>query len=276
MPQTARSHYLHGSAPEEQRRLSLLNSLLNDACLRELSLRGGERILDLGSGLGQFTRAMARATGPAGRALGIERDPNQLAEARRLAREAGEENTAEFRAGDAFNLPLAGNEWGSFDVAHTRFLLEHVPDPLAVVRNLVRAVCPGGRIVLMDDDHPNYRIWPEPPGWNELWSAYARSFELLGNDPYVGRRLVALLVEAGARPTRNTLIPHVCCAGHPHFAAHTENLVNVIQGARPSILATGMKGSYFDAALVALGEWSRRPEAALWYGLCWAEGVRPA
>ena len=52
--------YLHGSEPEEQRRLSLLNDLLNEGSLRALDLRGDEKILDVGSGLGQLSRAMAR------------------------------------------------------------------------------------------------------------------------------------------------------------------------------------------------------------------------
>jgi len=70
--------YLHGTRPKEQRRLSKLNDLLNAACLRELALQGGERVLDVGSGLGQFSRAMARATGPRGRVMGVDRDERQV------------------------------------------------------------------------------------------------------------------------------------------------------------------------------------------------------
>jgi hypothetical protein len=45
------SHYVHGTDSEEQKRLTLLNTvLLNEACLKELALRGGEKILDVGSG----------------------------------------------------------------------------------------------------------------------------------------------------------------------------------------------------------------------------------
>jgi hypothetical protein len=31
----------------------------------------------------------------------------------------------------------------------------------------------------------------------------------------------------------------------------------------------------FNQALAAIRQWGRRPDAALWYPLCWAEGVRP-
>ena len=65
--------YLHGTAPSEQDRLSLLNDILNEASFRQLGLRGGERVLDVGCGLAQLTRAMARVALPGGKVLGIER-----------------------------------------------------------------------------------------------------------------------------------------------------------------------------------------------------------
>jgi len=116
------SSYIHGSDPAEQERLSRLNVLLNKACLRELNLRGGERILDVGCGLAQFSRAIARAAGYAARVLAIERDAEQLAEARRQANAAGEADLLDLRQGDALTLPLRDDEWGTFDIAHTRFL----------------------------------------------------------------------------------------------------------------------------------------------------------
>jgi SAM-dependent methyltransferase len=269
--------YIHGSAPDEQRRLALLNDILNDACLRELSLRGGERVLDVGSGLGQFTRAMARAAGPAGRVVGIERDAAQLAEASRLAALDRESPSIDLRPGDALALPLRDDEWGSFDVAHTRFLLEHVPDPLAVVGAMVRAVRPGGRILLADDDHDVFRLWPEPPGVMAVWQAYVRTYDRLGNDPFVGRRLVSLLHAAGAAPVRNTWVFFGGCAGSSIFPAIVDNLVGLLIGARAAILSTARaEPEWFDRAIAALREWSTRPDAALWFGVSWAEGRRDA
>ena len=73
------------------------------------------------------------------------------------------EDLVELREGDVYSLPLRDDEWGSFDVVHTRFLLEHVPDPQAVVDEMVRAVRPGGRVALLDDDHELLRLAPEVP-----------------------------------------------------------------------------------------------------------------
>ena len=268
------SHYLHGTAPEEQQRLSTLNRLLNESSLREIAIRPGERVIDFGAGLAQLTRDLARAAGV--RALGIERSEPQIAEALRQARAVGEEALIELRAGDVLAPPLEAPEWGSFDLAHARFVLEHVPEPLNVVRAMVRAVRPGGRIVLEDDDHWVLRMWPEPVECALMWRSYVESFSRIGNDPQVGRKLVALLHEAGARPRRNRWIFFGGCAGDEVFPLLIENMAGLFIGAREAILAGGqLDGESFTAALAAVRAWGRRPDAALWFARCWAEGVRP-
>ena len=272
---SGRVTYIHGSEPREQQRLSRLNDLLNRACLRELALRPGEKVLDVGSGLGQFTREIARAVGPDGRVVGIERDDRQLAEAQRQAREDDETDLVKWRQGDAFSLPLEKREWGSFDVVHARFVLEHLKEPERAVKQMVRALRRGGRVVLADDDHQIIRLWPEPPGFVELWEAYIRAYEHLGCDPFVGRRLVSLLNEAGATPRRNDWIFFGSCAGTPEFPAFVQNLIGVIETAREVITGPlGFDTRKFDQTLRAIRQWGRRRDAALWYGLCWAEGVR--
>jgi ubiquinone/menaquinone biosynthesis C-methylase UbiE len=268
--------YLHGTHPDEQERLSGLNRLLNEESLRALVLREGDRVLDVGCGLGQLTRAMARAVGTRGRVVGVDASADQLAEAGEQAAREGETDLVDLRRGDAVDLPLTDDERGRFDVAHTRFLLEHVPDPLAVVRSMVRAVRPGGRVVLQDDDHDTLRLWPESPGFDALWRAYIAAFERMGMDPYVGRHLIALLHQAGAHPARNDCLFFGGCAGNPTFVPMVANFVGILRGARPTIVSRRlMPADGFDDALAAFERWSRRPDAAMWYTAAWAEGRRP-
>ena len=269
------TRYVHGTAPEEQRRLSTLNDLLNDSSLRALELEAGERVLDVGAGLGQLTRAMARAVGLSGRVLGIERSTEQIAEARRLAHADGEGRLLDLRQGDVMELALEPGEWGSFDVAHARFILEHVSDPRRVVAAMVRAVKPGGRIVLEDDDHDVLRLWPEPPGVMPLWRAYIDTYERNGTDAAVGRKLVALLDQAGAAPARNAWLFFGGCAGDGRLDLCEKNFLGIHEGARESIQAGGkVDGASFDAAIAAARAWGERPDAAFWFARCWAMGVK--
>ena len=93
---------------------------------------------------------------------------------------------------------------------------------------MVRAVRPGGRIILEDDDHEVLRLWPEPPGFAPLWQAYMRTYDRHGNDPIVGRRLVEWLHQARRAPRRNTWIFFGSCAGHADFPAFVTNLAGVV------------------------------------------------
>jgi ubiquinone/menaquinone biosynthesis C-methylase UbiE len=271
---SAESLYVHGTHPEEQARLTRLNTLLNEGSIRELGARSGERMLDVGAGLAQFARAIANITGV--RTVAVERIEEQIAESLRQARTAGEEHLLDLRRGDAQHLPLEDHEWATFDIAHARFLLEHVREPLEIVKGMVRAVRPGGRIVLEDDDHDLLRLWPEPPGVADVWKAYMRTYDRAGNDPFTGRRLVQLLHQAGALPRRSTWIFFGACAGHADFELYVENLAIILEGAREAIVATGVDGGDLAAALVALRAWKRRPDAAFWFAMSWAEGVRAA
>jgi len=272
---TRESQYVHGSAPAEQERLRLLNALLNRRHLDSLGLRGGERLLELGAGTGVFALELARAVGPRGAVVAVERDEQQLRAARALLASVPEGARVDLRRGDAAEPPLSAQEWESFDLGHARFLLEHVPDPQAVVNALVGAVRPGGRVVLADDDHDVLRFHPEPPEAEALFRAYLRTYTERGNDPFVGRRLVELLHAAGAEPARNDWAFFGGCAGDGRFPDVVANFRRILVGAREAILEF-LAADRFEVGLRAFDAWGERADAALWYAMAWAEGRRPA
>ncbi|RMH26903.1 MAG: methyltransferase domain-containing protein [Planctomycetota bacterium] len=275
MSETRDPAYIHGVEPVEQARLAALNDLLNPAMLEVLAPGSGDRVLDAGSGLGQFTRAIARRVGPAGRVVGVERSEAQLTAARAAPDDPGSA-PVEFRLGDAAAPPLDEDEWGAFDLAHCRFVLEHAPAPERVVAALAGAVRPGGRVFLADDDHDLLRLWPEAPGVERLWRAYIGVYRALGADPFVGRRLTGLLHLAGCAPTRTAVVDFGACAGDARFGPLVRNLAGILRGARANIARLGLlDDEEIDRAMDDLHAWAGRPDAAIWYVVLCAEGRRP-
>lgn len=268
--------YIHGYSAAEMERLTRMQDILNGAELAAIDLVGVRKLLDVGSGLGQMTRLLARTLGAGAKVVGVERDGRQREAAAWQAEEAGESGLVEIRAGDATALPLADDERGSFDLAHARFLLEHVPDPPAVVREMVAAVRPGGRVVLFDDDHELLRLWPACPEAERAWRIYWESYRDHGLDPLIGRRTTSLLRDAGARPTRVTTVFYGACRGMPVFDLVVDNLIGVMEGAADGLDRSGrLRRAEMDAALATLAGWRDREDAAVWYSLPLAEGVRP-
>ncbi len=272
---TDQPSYIHGVSPDEQGRLSLLNELINEKSLSELGLQLGERVLDVGSGLGQLALAMKARVGECGYVLGIERSVEQLAQAKRLLTRENDSHRVEFREGNAYDFPLTGDEWGTFDLSHTRFLLEHVGHPELVVEQMARAVRVGGRVVLEDDDHEILKLWPIPEGFERLWQAYMEVYRGLGNDPIVGRRLVELLAHAKLKPRRNTWIFFGSCSGERSFIPLVDNMSHLLAGAREQIIAQGtLDRKTIDMTLLAVDRWKHTPNAAMWFAISWAEGIK--
>lgn len=268
-----KASYIHGSHKEEQDRLSLLNIILNHACLERMIFKGQEHILDVGSGLGQFTRLMAQQLDN-GKVVGVERDKHQFTKAIALAKE--DKSTAvDFRQGDAYALPLKKEEWNSFDIVFSRFLLEHLAEPKKAINQMAKAVKVGGRVILTDDDHATYRPTPEPVGFSIIWTAYMRSYERLGNDPFIGRNLPALLYQCQLKPIRLTSVFFGACAGEASFEMVANNLIGILEGAKELMIKEHLIDEVtFTNCIQSLHVWKKRPDAALCYSIDWAEGLK--
>jgi ubiquinone/menaquinone biosynthesis C-methylase UbiE len=265
------SHYIHGSDPVEQNRLARLNDLINDRCFPKIKIETGMHVLDVGSGLGQLTYRLSKVAGVNGKCVGIERDVNQLIK----AQEKFTAPNLEFRQGNALQLPLRANEVGIFDAVHTRFLLEHLPNPAQAVAQMTIALKPGGRIFLFDDDHETMVLYPEPPGFKELWTAYMDSYVEVGNDPFIGRKMPKLLQDHGFREIKNDVVFFGDCYGTETFPWFVANLAEVIATSKEVLLQADLiKEKAYDAAIQNIYEWAKNPHASMWYNIAFAEGVK--
>lgn len=265
-----------GSPHQVVARLGRMQALLNRRSMDALQVQPGQRVLDLGSGQGHFACLLARAVGASGTVVGVEADRSHHELSLRRARaECPSDARPDLRRGDAGHPPLQESEWGTFDLAHARFLLERVVQPQRVVEAMLAAVRPGGRIVLEADDPHALRLWPEDPDVEALWVAYRRASPMSDGGHEMGTDLVRLAVAAGARPQRAECLSLAGCAGDARFDVLHENLVGVLRDSQELLAERDLlSASDFERGITALESWGQRDDAALWYATCWVEATR--
>lgn len=178
-----KADYLLGHSALEHRRLLIQASYVRPWTTRFLLRAGlteGMSVLDLGSGLGDVAFIAAEIVGPAGRVVGVERDPAAVAAARHRAACGGYADTVSFD-----NIELADfTATAMFDALVGRFILQYLPDPAAALNRLVRFVRPGGIVVMHDMDVSNLDVsFPRCQAWNDCYAVLSQLFLANGIAP---------------------------------------------------------------------------------------------
>jgi ubiquinone/menaquinone biosynthesis C-methylase UbiE len=119
-------------------------------------LRPGLAVLDVGCGTGAITSGIAKAVGPQGCVVGVDRDPGLLEIA---LREHGNLPNLRFELGDATNLGICSQ----FDIVTAARTLQWIADPGLAVLNMKQAAKPAGLLVVLDYNHAQNKWEPDPP-----------------------------------------------------------------------------------------------------------------
>lgn len=186
--------YVIRGGREGYERLKVLARLRWDdtsALLNRVGVRSGWRCLDVGCGSGDVTLEIARMLGERGSVVGIDIDTTKLELARKEAAESGLQNV-EFRVVDV-------NDWSEplgYDLVFSRFLLQHLSQPLDLIRRMWAAVRSGGALVVEDTDFEGLHCEPPNAGFEFYAQAYPSTVARFGGDANIGRKLYGLFLEA--------------------------------------------------------------------------------
>lgn len=140
------------------------------------------RILDVGCGPGTITADLAELV-PQGQVTGVDRADVVLENARVHVQQRGITN-CDFEVVDANSLPYAD---ASFDVVFCHQVLQHVNDPVGILKEMQRVAKPGGVVAAREADYKSFAWYPEPAGLDRWLSWYRQTAMACGGQPDAGR-----------------------------------------------------------------------------------------
>ncbi|SDJ46826.1 Ubiquinone/menaquinone biosynthesis C-methylase UbiE [Lentzea albidocapillata subsp. violacea] len=139
-------HVGYWSGPEDTSAVEVATDQLTDFVIERTRIAAGQRLLDVGCGLGKPARRAAERTGCG--VAGISDDPAQVKRANEAAEAAGAAEQVKFLHADAMEpLPFGAAE---FDAAWAIESLVHMPDREKAFRNIAAVLKPGATLVATD------------------------------------------------------------------------------------------------------------------------------
>jgi ubiquinone/menaquinone biosynthesis C-methylase UbiE len=171
------------------------------ALIASLPLAPQMRVLDAGCGDGFYAGLFADRLIAPGAVIGLDIRPAFLTLARRHIDSQERRCAVSFVAGDVAELPVPEAD---FDLVWCAQSLYSLPDPVAAVRKMSAAAKPGGLVAVFENDTLHQLLLPWPCRL-EIAIRAAEYAALAARSPpagryYVGRRLPAVLAEAGLEP----------------------------------------------------------------------------
>jgi ubiquinone/menaquinone biosynthesis C-methylase UbiE len=234
--------YAMGNTDAEHKRLigqGARLAPLTERFFREAGIGPGQRVLDLGSGVGDVAMLLARIVAPAGEVVGVERDARAITRARARAAEAGFGNVSfiQAEAGEIVNDSL-------FDAAAGRFILMFLPKPVEILRSISKLLRPGGVVAFQEVSWKPFLAFAEHlPLWSASLSLIHKALQCAGANTEMGPDLYRICQEAGlSAPAMHLEMP---LGNDPNFVAWTYEALTSL---RPQIeehhLSLGKLGDF--------------------------------
>ena len=166
---------------------------LTERFFRDAGIGQGQRVLDLGSGIGDVAMLISKIVGPSGEVLGIERDIRAIGRANERVSAAGIRNVS-FQQADVDRVTSDK----LFDAVVGRFILQFLPDPVGVLRSASKLLIPGGIIAFQEVSWiPTIALAAHLPLWSASLSLAHTTLRGSGANTEIGLELHRIFQEAG-------------------------------------------------------------------------------
>ncbi len=250
------ANYLLAGGAAELERLQLQARVWEpaaEAFLDQIEIRPGAHCLDLGCGAMGILGPLSRRVGPAGRVVGLDQDPKQLAAARQFVQEAGLANV-EVVEGDAYCTTLPRH---SFDLVHVRFVFAPAGRDDELLHEMLDLARPGGIVAIQEPDTHSWNCFPPNPAWDRLTQAILAAFAQGGGDFNAGQRTYHMLRQAGVANVGIRAAILALQDRHPYMRSPLQFAASLRQRI---VERAGMSEAQLDETLTAVEQAIENPE----------------
>ncbi len=229
--------YVHGYEERENIRLQDQASTLVELLHSDTKYPKGSKVLEAGCGVGAQTITLAKNS-PGALITSIDISEVSVNEARNKAEAAGITNV-QFAQADIFNLPYPQE---SFDHIFICFVLEHLPQPVEVLKMLKKYLKQGGTITVIEGDHGSAYFYPASEAAQKAIQCQVELQHRAGGNAMIGRELYPLLHQAGFNSVRVSPRMVYVDSGKPELVDGftKKTFTAMIEGVREPAIKTGL------------------------------------
>jgi SAM-dependent methyltransferase len=190
-------------------------------------------VLDIGCGTGTITAGVAKAVGPQGYVVGIDRDETLLELARA---EYSTIPNLRFEYGDATTLTSCAQ----FDIVSAARTLQWIAEPALAISKMKQAAKPSGMLVALDYNHGSNRWEPDPPPEFKLfYNAFLAWRHTNRWDNQMADHLPDLFRSAGLVEVKSQVQDEIVERGSPGFAEQAALWSEVIESLGGQLVTAG-------------------------------------
>ena len=147
----------------EEMREAFFSEAVREKAISVAGVQPGQLAADIGAGTGFVTEALIRS---GLRVIAVDQSEAMIREMTKRFQGVDE---IDYRVGDAESLPVEDER---VDYVFANMFLHHVESPPAAIKEMVRILKPGGRLVITDlDEHPFEFLRTEH---HDRWMGFAR------------------------------------------------------------------------------------------------------
>lgn len=228
--------YIHGFSTHEQDRLYQQARVHEPIIFSQIDFTKQDEILEVGSGVGAQTQILLEHF-PQLKISCVDASTAQVERARKTLKDKIANGQVNIQVGDAMDLPFDDDK---FDGAFVCWLLEHLQNPIEVLKEIKRVLKANGIIYCNEVFNSTFYCHPYSPSTLKYWFEFNDYQYSLKGDPFVGGKLANYLLAAGYQNVTTKVLTHQYDNRTPKKRAQfIDYWAELLLSGAPSLIETG-------------------------------------